>query len=48
VLVELLPEALAELHTTRLWYEEQRIGLGDDFFREPLEAMTRIGEAPEA
>jgi len=48
VLVELLPEALAELPGGRLWYEERRTGLGDEFFQETLDTLARIGETPEA
>lgn len=46
--VELLREALTELHAARLWYGEQRTGLGEEFFHETLDALTRIGESPEA
>ncbi|MFI5403593.1 MAG: type II toxin-antitoxin system RelE/ParE family toxin [Planctomycetota bacterium] len=46
--VELLREAVTELHHARLWYEDQRTGLGDEFFHEALDTFARIGEAPEA
>jgi len=48
VQVELLPEALTELHAARLWYEERRTGLGDELYHETLDVLARIGEAPGA
>lgn len=44
--VDLLPEALTELHAAGLWYEERRTGLRDEFFDEVSAVFTRIGEAP--
>jgi hypothetical protein len=44
VLIE--PEAEAELLTTYQWYEQQRVGLGDDFLLCFEAALAAIGERP--
>lgn len=46
--VELHPEARAELRAAALWYEERRIGLGEDFLAEVAASLTRIAAAPES
>ena len=45
--IELHPEARAELRSAVLWYEERRIGLGDEFVTELSAALNRIASAPE-
>ena len=40
------PEALAELERAKVWYDEQRLGLGESFFHEITVAISRIREAP--
>jgi len=47
VRIELHPEARAELRSAVLWYEERRIGLGDEFVTEISAALNRIASAPE-
>lgn len=46
--LELHPEALAELRSAALWYDEQRPGSGDEFIAEISAALQRIGDAPES
>ena len=46
--VELHPDVRAELRSAALWYEERRLGLGDEFVAEVSTAFDRIGEAPES
>jgi hypothetical protein len=46
VRVELHPEALAELRTAAIWYDEQRPSLGDEFVFEVSSTLARVGEAP--
>ena len=43
--VELHPEARAELRSAAVWYDEQRLGLGDEFVAEVTETLARIAEA---
>jgi len=45
--IELHPEARAELRSAVLWYEERRIGLGNEFVTEISAALNRIASAPE-
>jgi len=45
--VVLRPEAQSDLLSARDWYEEQRIGLGDDFIGAAEEVFLRIAETPE-
>ena len=42
------PEALAELERVKIWYDGQRLGLGDSFFQEITAAISRIRESPNA
>lgn len=42
-----LPEAEAEILTIALWYEEQRVGLGERFFDQILATIESIGRSPE-
>lgn len=46
--VELHPEARAELRSAALWYEQRRIGLGDEFIAAVSTVLDRIGEAAES
>lgn len=48
MLLELHPEARAELRSAALWYDEQRPGLGDEFIAEVAVALKRVGDAPES
>lgn len=41
-----LPEAELELTDTVLWYDDQRLGLGDEFAREFERACELICDAP--
>ena len=43
---EVLPEANGEAIAAALWYDEQRLGLGDEFLAELEAAFTAIEEAP--
>jgi plasmid stabilization system protein ParE len=40
------PRAEADLVKARQWYDEQRIGLGDEFLSEVVVALNRITEDP--
>jgi plasmid stabilization system protein ParE len=40
------PEAALEFEEAVSWYEEQRLGLGRDFFEEFLELQRRLEENP--
>lgn len=40
------PEAEADLADARAWYEQQRVGLGDDFLVCVEEAFNRIQRMP--
>lgn len=46
--VELHPEARAELRSAAFWYEQRRIGLGNEFVTEAATALARIGEAGDS
>jgi hypothetical protein len=48
VRVELHPDARAELRSAALWYDQRRIGLGDEFIAEIAAVLDRIGEAAES
>jgi toxin ParE1/3/4 len=48
VRVELHPEARSELRSAALWYEQRRIGLGDEFIAAVSIALDRIGEAADS
>jgi hypothetical protein len=48
VRVELHPEALAEIRSAALWYDEQRPGLGDDFVAEVTATLSRVRAAPNS
>jgi hypothetical protein len=41
------PEAVEEIDATFQWYEEQRGGLGEEFFSAFLSQLDRIRENPE-
>jgi len=41
------PKAEADLREARLWYENQRTGLGDEFFQEISRAIDLLKENPE-
>jgi len=41
------PEAVEEIDATFQWYEEQRAGLGEEFFSAFLQQLNRIQENPE-
>ena len=42
-----LPEAEAELLSAALWYEDQRTGLGEEFYDQILATIESIGKFPE-
>ncbi len=44
--VELHPEARAELADATFWYEERRVGLGDEFVTAILHIFKQLSEAP--
>ena len=46
--IELHPEARAEFRSAAVWYDEQRLGLGDEFVAELTNAFDRIAEAPHS
>jgi toxin ParE1/3/4 len=48
VRVELHPEARAELRSAALWYDQRRMGLGDEFIAEVTTTLDRIGEGPDS
>jgi plasmid stabilization system protein ParE len=48
VQVDLHPEALAELRSAALWYEERRPRLGDRFVERVNVTFAHIGEYPAA
>jgi plasmid stabilization system protein ParE len=48
VRVELHPDARTELRSAALWYEERRIGLGDELVAEISATLDRIASAPES
>jgi toxin ParE1/3/4 len=41
------PKAEADLREARLWYETQRIGLGDELLQEISHAIDLLNENPE-
>ena len=45
---ELLPEALAELMQAAEWYEDRRLGLGEEFLGAAEQAMDAVAAAPLA
>ena len=45
--VDFVPLAKLELEQARLWYEQQRPGLGMEFLTEVDAAVERIRESPE-
>jgi len=42
-----LPEAELEAAEAVIWYDDQRLGLGDDFLVELKQAFDRIGSGPD-
>ena len=44
--IELHPEARAEFRSAAVWYDEQQLGLGDEFVAEVTETFARIAKAP--
>ena len=42
------PEARAELRSAALWYDERRLGLGDDFIAEVTVVLGKIEARPES
>ena len=46
--VRLHLEARAELRRAALWYEERRLGLGDEFIAVVSIALERIAEMPDS
>jgi plasmid stabilization system protein ParE len=45
VRVELHPEARAEFRSAAVWYDEQQLGLGNEFVAEVTRTLARIAEA---
>jgi hypothetical protein len=45
--VSIRPDAEADLEQARIWYENQRPGLGDEFLASIAEALSRWEEAPQ-
>ena len=45
---ELLPEAIAEILQAAEWYEDRRIGLGEEFLSAAEQAMDAVAAAPLA
>ncbi len=45
---ELLPEAIAEILQAAEWYEDRRIGLGEEFLSAVEQAMDAVAAAPLA
>jgi plasmid stabilization system protein ParE len=48
VRLELHPEAQAELRSAAVWYDERRLGLGDEFIADVSATLDRIGATPES
>jgi len=48
VKVRFRAEAASDVVSAREWYDEQRVGLGDDFIRSLEQVIERISELPEA
>jgi plasmid stabilization system protein ParE len=42
-----LPDAEAEILSAALWYEDQRSGLGEEFYDQILATIETIGRNPE-
>jgi plasmid stabilization system protein ParE len=47
VSINFRPEAVEEIDATFQWYEEQRGGLGEEFFSAFLSQLDRIRDNPE-
>jgi hypothetical protein len=47
VSINFRPEAVEEIDATFQWYEEQRRGLGEEFFSALLSQLDRIRDYPE-
>ena len=45
---ELLPEAIAEILQAAEWYEDRRLGLGEEFLSAVEQAMDAVAAAPLA
>lgn len=43
--LRLLPEAVAEANAAALWYDKQRLGLGEEFMGELQSALATIRES---
>ena len=41
-----LPKAFEEALQAALWYDEQRAGLGDEFYDEVLKSLESVGRTP--
>lgn len=48
VRVRFRTEAASDVASARDWYDEQRVGLGDDFFRSLELVVKLVSELPEA
>jgi len=48
VKVRFRTEAASDVASARDWYDEQRVGLGDDFLRSLEQVIELISELPEA
>ena len=44
--LDILPDALADIETTGVWYEEQQPGLGADFSRTIRRAINTLPDNP--
>ncbi len=44
--VSLQPKALEQIEDAYNWYEDQKIGLGDDFFKAIESAIKKIEQTP--
>ena len=44
--LRILSEAEEEAHASAIWYDEQLVGLGDDFLDELSAALQKIEETP--
>ena len=42
------PESVADVDAAFLWHENERAGLGEEFFEELLDQLDRIQQNPEA
>ncbi|HWB24276.1 MAG TPA: hypothetical protein VG738_02300 [Chitinophagaceae bacterium] len=43
-----MPKAIADIRSIRYWYGEQKVGLGDDFFKEVLTILDKVEKNPTA